>query len=279
MDRYRIAPGTPVRLAELDARDSQAFDGDRRAGRRELKRLARRIGELQNLLHADGRQRMLIVLQGMDASGKDSTIRDVFSRTNPLGMRAVNFRAPSEEELRHDYLWRVHDHAPSGGQIAVFNRSHYGDVLVVRVHDLVPPEVWARRYDHINEFERMLADEGATILKFFLHISKEAQWRRLQQRLADPAKHWKLNSADLRERRYWDDYQAAYEEVLSRTSAEWAPWYVVPADRRWYRKLVVASIVAATLEAMPLRYPDAPPDIERLYAEEGARHGPPSPDP
>jgi PPK2 family polyphosphate:nucleotide phosphotransferase len=205
-----------------------------------------------------------VVFQAPDAAGKDGTIRSVFTGVNPQGTRVTSFKQPSERERAQDYLWRVHVHTPANGEIAIFNRSHYEDVLVVRVHDLVPESRWKKRYDHINAFERMLADEGTTIVKIFLHISREEQAVRLQERLNDPTKRWKFHKGDLEERALWDDYRRAYETMMRRTSTDYAPWYVVPADRNWYRDVVVAQILVATLESLDLRYPEAEPGLDGL---------------
>jgi PPK2 family polyphosphate:nucleotide phosphotransferase len=240
---------------------------DKAAGRALHDALNRRLEQLQEVLYADGRHRLLIVLQAMDTGGKDGVIRDVFDGANPQGVRVASFKRPAPDELAHDYLWRVHPHTPGNGQIVLFNRSHYEDVLVVRVHDLVPRSRWERRYDHIVAFERMLADEGTTIRKFFLHISRDEQARRLQSRLDDPTKRWKFAKGDLAERARWDDYQAAYQEAISRTSTESAPWYVVPADRKWFRNLVVASVLVETLEGLGLSYPEPEEDLSGVVID------------
>ena len=226
MSRYRIEPEADVHLSERDPTDT-AFSGDKQAGCKEAKSLNRRLEALQECLYAEGKHRILVVLQAMDTGGKDGTIRHVFDGTNPQGVKVASFKRPTSIELAHDYLWRVHPHTPGNGEIVIFNRSHYEDVLVVRVHDLVPPEVWERRYDQINAFEQRLAEEGTTILKFFLHISKDEQRKRLQARLDEPTKHWKFSRADLAEREHWSAYEEAYEAVLSKTSTAWAPWYVI----------------------------------------------------
>jgi len=255
MDRYRIAPGGPAGLASRDTRDTSAFDGDKKAGKDRLRELARELERLQELMYAEGRRRLLVVLQAMDTGGKDGTIRHVFEGVNPQGVDVASFKKPSAAELSRDYLWRVHQRVPVDGEIMIFNRSHYEDVLVVRVHSLVPADRWSRRFDHINAFEKMLADEGTAIIKFFLHISREEQAERLQSRLDEPEKHWKFSRADLTERALWNDYVAAYEDAITRTSTEWAPWYVVPADRKWYRNLVVASVLVDTLRGFDMSYP------------------------
>jgi len=204
------------------------------------------------------------VLQGLDSSGKDGTIKRVFRMVNPLGVRVANFKRPNDVELAHDYLWRVHRSTPANGEVTIFNRSHYEDVLVVRVHDLVPRDVWERRFEHIRHFERMLVDEGTVIRKFFLHISRDEQKVRLQERLDNPAKHWKFEHGDLAERKYWDDYTQAYEDAISETSTDHAPWYVVPAERKWYRDLVISSVLVETLDSLDLRYPEPAAGLDRI---------------
>ena len=261
MERYRVDPGTVVDLADHDPGDRRAFDGDRGAAEERLATLTRRLEVLQELLYAENRHRLLVVLQGMDTSGKDGVIRHVFNGVNPQGVKVAPFKVPSSLELAHDYLWRVHHHAPRRREIVIFNRSHYEDVLVVRVRGLAPEEVWSRRYDHINAFERMLVDEGATVLKFFLHIGKDEQRSRLEARRDDPEKQWKFNLADLEERALWPSYMAAYEAVLSRTSTPWAPWYVVPGNRKWYRNLVVSTEIVRVLEGFDMRYPESEQDL------------------
>jgi PPK2 family polyphosphate:nucleotide phosphotransferase len=224
-------------------------------GRKQLLELNHRLEELQELLHAEHKHKVLIVLQAMDTGGKDGTIRHVFEGVNPQGVRVASFKKPTPEELGHDFLWRVHKQVPGRGEIVIFNRSHYEDVLVVRVHDLAPKGVWSKRYDHINDFERMLVDEGTTILKFFLHIDLDEQKERLQARLDEPNKRWKFNPADLEERKLWPMYVKAYEDAISKTSTDWAPWYVIPANRKWYRNLVVGTVIIEALEDLNMRYP------------------------
>ncbi len=258
MDAYRVAPGTTVDLSTYDPGETSSFAGEKKAGRRHLKHLRSRLAELQRLLWADDRHKLLVVLQAMDTGGKDGTIRKVFEGVNPQGVHVANFKAPTTKELAHDYLWRVHRHTPGNGEIVVFNRSHYEDVLVVRVLGLAPEDRWRRRYDHILDFEQLLVDEGTTVVKFYLHISKDEQARRLQARLDDPTKRWKFNAGDLDHRELWGDYMAAFEEALSRTSTEAAPWYIVPANHKWYRDIVVATTLVETLERLNLRYP--PPE-------------------
>jgi PPK2 family polyphosphate:nucleotide phosphotransferase len=267
MNRYRVKPGSKVKLSDLDPNDKSAFRGDKKEGRQELLRLNERLEYLQELHYAEGKHRLLIVLQARDAGGKDGTIRHVFEGVNPQGVKVASFKRPTPEELAHDYLWRVHPHVPGNGEFVIFNRSHYEDVLVVRVHNLVPPGVWGKRFDQINSFERTLVEEGTTILKFYLHIDQEEQKERFQARLDDPTKQWKFNPGDLDERKLWSEYTRAYEDVLSKTSTELAPWYVVPANRKWYRNLVVASILVETLEQLDMQFPDPGFDPSQIVIE------------
>jgi PPK2 family polyphosphate:nucleotide phosphotransferase len=264
LEHYRVKPDTAITLSEWDPGDKRAFTGGKTKGRRALRALNQRLEALQELLYAEHRHRLLIVLQATDTGGKDGTIRHVFEGVNPQGVKVANFKKPTPQELDHDYLWRVHPHVPGNGEISIFNRSHYEDVLVVRVHELVPREVWSRRYAQINDFERLLAEEGSTILKFFLHIDKQEQKERLQARLDDPSKRWKFNPDDLAERELWPAYIAAYEEVLSRTSTTWAPWYIVPANRKWYRNLVVAGVIVQALEKLDMSYPDRQEALDQI---------------
>ncbi len=267
MDQYRVVPGTTVDLSQHDPRDLGGFTGGKSAGKAAAREGNAELELLQELLYAQGKHKMLIVLQAMDTGGKDGTIRHVFDGTNPQGVKVASFKKPTPEELAHDYLWRIHQHTPANGEITIFNRSHYEDVLVVRVHNLVPPNVWQRRYDHINAFEKLLADEGTTIVKFFLHISKEEQRERLQARVDTPEKNWKFAFGDLDERKRWDDYISAYEAALSRTSSEWAPWYVVPADRKWYRNLVITRVLTDTLKGLNMSYPEPTTDLTGVIVE------------
>lgn len=267
MDRYRVIPDTTIDLSQWDPAEKSGFDGDKDAGRHVLKMLNNRFEELQELLYAEGKQKLLVVLQAMDTGGKDGVIRHVFEGVNPQGVKVASYKKPTPVELAHDYLWRVHQNTPGKGEIMIFNRSHYEDVLVVRVHNLVSPEVWQKRYDHINAFERMLADEGTTIVKFFLNISKEEQKERLQARLDTPTKQWKFSTGDLKERALWDKYLEAYEAVLSKTSTEWAPWYIVPSDRKWYRNLVIGTVLVQKLQGFDMKYPKAEEDLENIVIE------------
>jgi PPK2 family polyphosphate:nucleotide phosphotransferase len=267
MDRYRIKPGSKVDLGKLDPADRSGWEGSKKDARAEVARLCARMDELQEALFAEQKHRLLIVLQAMDTGGKDGTIRAVFDGLNPQGCRVASFKVPTPVELAHDYLWRIHQQTPGKGEIVIFNRSHYEDVLVVRVHNLVPKEVWAKRYQQINAFERTVADEGTTILKFFLNISKDEQKARLEARRDDPTKQWKFNPGDLKERELWPEYMAAYEAVLSKTSTAWAPWYAVPANANWHRNLVVARVVTDALERLNPQYPKSTEDLSQIVIE------------
>ncbi len=255
-----------VRLADLDP-DSTSGCKDKDEALERVKRNLERIDALQYLLHAEGRRSLLIVFQGMDTSGKDGVIRKVMSAFNPQGCHAWSFKQPTPEEAAHDFLWRIHRAAPARGEIAIFNRSHYEDVLVVRVHNLVPRGEWERRYEVINEFEKRLHEHGTRILKFFLHIGRDEQRKRLLERLDDPAKHWKFSAADLAEREHWDEYQVAFEELLARCSTKHAPWFIVPANRKWYRDLAVSDVVADALERIDPKPPDVKIDVKKLRAK------------
>lgn len=256
MDRYLVKPGKKVKLEDWDPDDKSLVDLDKKDGEKELDEINDELEKLQELLFAEGKQQLMIILQGMDTSGKDGVIRHVFDGVNPQGVRVASFKVPTAEELSHDYLWRIHKQTPRKGEIVIFNRSQYEDVLVVRVHSLVPEEVWKKRFDQINEFERLLVEEGTTILKFYLHIDKDEQKQRLQARLDEPDKNWKFNPGDLEERKLWPEYQKAYEDVLSKTSTEYAPWYVIPSNRKWYRNLLIGKILVKTLKDMEMKLPE-----------------------
>jgi PPK2 family polyphosphate:nucleotide phosphotransferase len=251
---HRIDPGSKVRIRDLDP-DATPLCDDKAEGKERCVALEERLGELQELLYAEHKHKVLVILQGMDTSGKDGAVRHVMSGVSPAGVRVVSFKKPTQEELDHDFLWRVHTKMPGDGEIAVFNRSHYEDVLVVRVHNLVDEKVWRKRYKQINEFERTLVATGTTILKFFLHISKSEQRKRLQERIDDPKKHWKFQHTDLGERKLWDDYMDAYADMLEKTSTKWAPWYVIPSNAKWYRNLVVADVITDALDSLKMEYP------------------------
>jgi PPK2 family polyphosphate:nucleotide phosphotransferase len=252
-----VAAGDKVDLERIDTRSTDGAPGDKTETGEALDGVLEEMAGLQERLYAEGEKSLLVVLQAIDAGGKDGTIKHVFRGLNPASCRVVSFKVPSEEERSHDFLWRVHAKAPAKGEVVVFNRSHYEDVLVVRVHDLVPESVWRPRYDQINDFEAGLAAAGTRIVKLYLHISKDEQAERFQARLDDPSKQWKFRKGDLDERAKWDDYRAAFEEALSRTSTTAAPWYVIPADRKWYRNWAVSRILVETLAEMDPQYPPA----------------------
>ena len=254
--------GKKFEIKEYDA--SYKGDDSKDAAEDELVMLRLRLEELQNLLYADGRFAMLIVLQAIDAGGKDGTVKSVFQQVGPLACSVVSFGVPTKPELAHDYLWRYHRETPERGHLVIFNRSHYESVLVERVHNIVPKEVWKERYDQINQFESFLAGQGTVIMKFFLHISKEEQRQRLQDRVDDPKKRWKFRMGDLDDRKLWDDFQSAFEDMVDNCNTENGPWHVVPGDRNWYRDLVVARALVAKLESMDLRYPEAEAGVAGL---------------
>lgn len=260
--RYRVKPDSRVRLDAIPTDDDGGLD--RPSAEARFAKRVQRLAELQEVLYAEGKHAVLVVLQAPDCGGKDSTIQAVFGPLNSQGCSVTSFKAPAGAELKHDYLWRVHAAVPARGEIAVFNRSHYEEVLITRVRGLVPKPRWKKRFDHINAFERMLADEGTTIVKFYLHISKKYQKQRLERRLELPDKHWKFDPADLAERERWGDYRRAYEDALSRCSTEAAPWYVVPAERHWFRNLLVAEVLVEALEGLDMKYPAPKVDVSKI---------------
>jgi len=262
-ERFLVKPGSRVRLRDRDPDDTAGLGGSADAKPLLEENLAR-LQDLQYLLYAENRRAVLVIFQAMDAGGKDGTIRHVLGPLNPQGVRVTSFRTPTEEELAHDFLWRIHRAAPRHGEIGVFNRSHYEDVLIVRVRDLVPKRVWSKRYVHINAFEAMLADSGVVLLKCFLHISKEEQLRRFRKRVEDPSKYWKANLQDFDERKAWDDYTRAYEAALSRCSTERAPWFVIPANKKWFRNLAVSQILRERLEALKMAFPKPSFDVSTV---------------
>ena len=264
MKEFLVLPESKVKLDELPTQPPSKDDEFKEEIKRKTVKLGLRLADLQDVLYAENKQRLLVILQGLDTAGKDSTTRNVFAPISPQGLHVVGFKAPTKPELEHDYLWRIHDKVPGNGEIAVFNRSHYEEVLIVRVQDLQPEKVWRRRYRHILEFERMLADEGTTIIKIFLHISKDEQKKRLQSRLEEKKKNWKWDPGDLRDREYWDHYRDAYQEAMERTSTAQVPWYIVPADKKWYRDYVVSSIVVDALEALKMEYPKPVADLSQV---------------
>lgn len=256
-----------VKLKDIDTRSACSFTGDKPATVAILTQLNARLVELQDVLFAEHKHKILVVLQAMDTGGKDGVIRNVFSGVNPQGVRIASFKAPTPEELEHDYLWRVHKEVPAKGQIVVFNRSHYEDVLITRVHGWIDDKTAKRRFRQINDFEAMLTEEGTTILKFFLHISKDEQKQRLEDRLEDESKTWKFNIGDLAERKLWDKYQSAYEDAINATSSPYAPWYIVPADRKWVRDVYVSSVLVRALEQFEMRYPDPAEGLEKVVVK------------
>lgn len=264
---HRIPPGKKVDLVAIDPADTSAAPGDKAATAAATVTLAERLAVLQRVLWARAAERVLVVLQGIDTAGKGGTVEHVFGAVNPAGLRVTSFKAPSESEMARDYLWRVHANVPARGEIGVFDRSHYEDVLAVRVLELVPEERWRRRFDHINDFERMLSDEGTTVVKLFLHISKEEQKERLQARLDEDRKQWKFRLSDLDARAKWDDYQVAFAEAIALTSTKHAPWFVIPADKKWYRDWAVATILVATLESLKLTWPPPEEDLDGVVIE------------
>jgi PPK2 family polyphosphate:nucleotide phosphotransferase len=261
-DRIEVKPGHKPGFAKRDPADTLDLDKDK--VEKELPKLRARIDELQYLLFAEGRRSVVLVLQGLDASGKDGVVRGVFDGVNPQSIEVTSFRAPAGAEREHDYLWRIHAALPKHGKLGVFNRSHYEDIVAVRMLDLLPKPVWSKRAGHLCDFERMLSDEGTTLVKVFLHVSKEEQARRLQERIDDPKKRWKFRADDLKVHARYADYMDAYAEAIEATSTEWAPWYVVPADRNWVKAYVVASLVVRELEALSPKLPDPEPGIEGL---------------
>jgi PPK2 family polyphosphate:nucleotide phosphotransferase len=261
--RFRIKPGTSVKLSDYDPSETKLIS-DKAKAEKEIDKDIERLDELQERLYAEDRRSLLIVLQGMDASGKDGTVKHVMTGLNPRTCVVASFKVPAGEEVAHHFLWRIQRAMPRRGYMGVFNRSQYEDVLAARVHKLVPREVWKERYDQINRFEELETELGTSILKFFLHISKDEQKRRLEDRLVSPGKNWKFSMADVKERELWDEYQAAYEDALGKCSTKWAPWYVIPADHKWYRNWMVARTVVEKLESMNPRYPPPKEDLSKI---------------
>ena len=262
----RVLPGQPLRLADIDPNNSEPFAGKKHAAKR-MQELRKQLSDWQENLYAEHRRSVLLVFQAIDTGGKDGAVRRLLTGLNPAGVEVTAFKAPSKEELNHDFLWRIHQHTPGRGHIGVFNRSHYEDVLVTRVHNLIGPAVWQPRYQDIINFEQLLTHDGTRIIKFFLHISKEEQAARLQARLDDPAKRWKFEPDDLKERKLWDDYQAAFQDALSACSTPEAPWYVVPANKKWARDLAIMEIVVAALAEMNPQPPAADFDVAAQVIE------------
>jgi len=275
-NEFRIKTGSKVNLGKIDPGYHDDYESEG-AVASELKKYSQRLTELQAVMYAENKHALLIVLQAMDGGGKDGTVHHVMAAMNPQGCSVVGFKVPTAEELAHDYLWRIHKMTPGKGHITVFNRSHYEDVLVVRVHGLVSEEIWSKRYNEINEFERELANSGTTIVKFFLHIDKEEQLKRFRDRLDTPDKQWKISDSDYTEREYWDEYQRAYMDVLSKCSFNYAPWYVIPANAKWFRDLAVSQILVETLEGLKMKYPEPSVDLvaikQKYHAEVAEESG------
>lgn len=261
--KFKVDPNSKVKLDEIDAGYKGEHE-DKESANAELEKHVQRLRELQYLMYAENKRSLLIILQALDAAGKDGTINHVLSAMNPQGCRVYGFKTPSPEELAHDYLWRIHQATPRKGYVAVFNRSHYEDVLVVRVHNLVPKEVWSKRYDEINAFEKQLTDNGTHILKFYLHIDKDEQLARFKQRLDDPNRHWKISESDYAEREYWHEYQKAYEDAISNCSTKDAPWFIIPSNHKWVRNLAVSQILVDALESLGMKFPAPTVDIAEI---------------
>ena len=261
--QFRVEPGSKIDLDRVDA-DFKPKGLNRDEAEERFRETTRELADLQHLLYAEDRRSLLVVLQGRDAAGKDGTIRHVFGPMNPQGTQVTSFKVPSKEERAHDFLWRCHKAAPKRGTVGIFNRSHYEDVLVVRVHDLVPKKIWSKRFDHINAFERLLVDKGTAVLKFYLHIDRDEQLERFKKRMDNPKKNWKISDADYTERPYWDDYTKAFEDALSKCSPDHAPWFVIPANRKWARNLVISDIVAETLRNLDMQYPEPEVDMAEI---------------
>jgi PPK2 family polyphosphate:nucleotide phosphotransferase len=262
-----VKPDSKIRLKHFDPGYHGKHES-RESAQPEIQKHIQKMQELQYLMYAENKHSLLIVLQGLDAAGKDGVVRHVLTGMNPSGCVAVNFKQPTAEDLDHDFLWRVHPHVPGKGSVAIFNRSHYEDVLVARVHNLVPEKVWSKRYDQINDFEQLIATENnTTILKFFLHISKEEQLERFKKRLDDPARQWKISDSDYKERDYWKDYIAAFEDVLTKTSTEHAAWFIIPSNHKWFRDLSISKIIASTMEEMDMHFPKPTVNLAEIRRE------------
>lgn len=268
MHKYRVKEGTKVNIEEIPADDQSLFKGTKEEGKEYLLELNNHLKELQSKFFAVHKHKMLVVLQGMDTSGKDGTVRSVFLAVNPQGVNVVHFDVPTYTELKRDYLWRVHKHVPAKGEISIFNRSHYEDCITVRVHELVTKKVWSKRFDHIKNFEKMLSDEGTIIIKIFLNIDKEEQRARIQKRIDTPEKRWKFHPKDLEALKFLDDYKVAYNEAISKTSTDYAPWYIIPANAKWYRNIVVSKIIINALEKLDLTIPQPDYDFDNLVVQE-----------
>jgi PPK2 family polyphosphate:nucleotide phosphotransferase len=262
-ERFRVKPGSKVRLAEWDPADTAGFR-DKKSVREQTQKNLKRLSELEYILYAESRRSLLVILQAMDAGGKDGAIKHVTGPLNPQSCKVVPFKTPCNHELAHDFLWRIHQEAPCKGEIRIFNRSQYEDVLIVRVHNLVPRAVWSKRYDQINAFEQILAENDTHLVKFYLHISADEQLKRFQARLKDPTRHWKVDPADFEERKHWDDYMRAYEVVLSECSTPHAPWFIIPANHKWFRNFALSEILVEHLSALHMKFPEPATDLSRI---------------
>ncbi len=262
--KYQVNSKNHIQLGKFDSGDTSLARDGQSAAKKEMKDLHKKLIKLQQLLYAENKHKVLIILQAMDSGGKDGTIRSIFKGVNPQGVKVASFKVPTETELSHDYLWRIHQKTPASGEIVIFNRSHYEDVLVVRVHGLVPENVWKKRFEQINEFESLLVDEGMTILKFFLCISKDEQKQRFIERIEDPEKQWKFNPNDIKEREYWNAYMQAYQDVLDKTSTKNAPWFVIPSNQNWYRDLIISRIIVDALKGLKMSYPQPVENIAQF---------------
>ncbi|MFA7625974.1 MAG: PPK2 family polyphosphate kinase [Candidatus Kapaibacterium sp.] len=265
--KYIVEPGRKINLHKIDANEHKQFDGNKESAYEQVRALNLKLDELQKIQHGEKQRKVLIVFQGMDASGKDGAIRNVFHSVNPSGVYVAHFGAPSRKELSHDFLWRIHDKVPANGEMVIFNRSHYEDVLIVRVQNLKSKDIWSKRYQHIVNFEKLLYDEGTLIYKFYLHISNEEQRRRLQERVDNPDKHWKIEPNDFKDREKWNDYIDAYNDVLNLTSRKWAPWYIIPSNKKWYRDLIISNILVCELSKLNMKYPKAKIDYTGIIVK------------
>jgi PPK2 family polyphosphate:nucleotide phosphotransferase len=263
IDKLIVKPNRKAKLADWDADYTEKFKSKEET-KALLEKNLEHLAQLQYLLYAENRHAVLVVLQAMDAGGKDGTIRTVMGPMNPQSCKVTSFKGPSEEELAHDFLWRIHRFVPRKGEVRIFNRSHYEDVLIVRVHNLVPKAIWSKRFEQINNFEKLLAENDIHVIKFFLHISREEQRNRLKERLDDPTKHWKADPADFKEREYWDEYIKAYDDILTHCSTEYAPWYVIPANKKWFRNLAIAEIMVDQFSRLKMKFPEPRCDISKL---------------
>ena len=261
-----VKPGEKIKLKDFDPSYTGNYK-DKKNAEKKLDEIRKQMIQLQSLLYAESKKSLLIILQAMDTGGKDGTIRHVMSGVDPQGCDVKSFKVPTPDELAHDFLWRAHNVTPGKGKIVIFNRSYYEDVLVVRVHDLVPKEVWKDRYEQINGFEKCLTENGTIVMKFYLHISKDEQKKRLEERLSDPSKRWKFSEADLKERKFWDDYMDVYEDALTKCNTEYAPWHIVPANRKWYRNLVIGQAIVEKLQSLDMKYPETKLDFKKLVIE------------